>query len=170
MTLRRHFLHESRVHWSLALSFLFLLDVTKPIIRCADLCNPRQFFLFLFIFSISAPKCKHSCHASKKQSFDSIQSTLPSFREGSLCEQPLFRFQTLLSYPFKLTSLVLLQDLFGQIGRVKKAFIHLGPTGKSTGVADIIYDGPRDAEKALNTYNNIELDRKLGFILNVELF
>ncbi|CAM0138305.1 unnamed protein product [Umbelopsis sp. WA50703] len=51
-------------------------------------------------------------------------------------------------------------DLFGQIGRVKKAFIHLGPTGKSTGVADIIYDGPRDAEKALNTYNNIELDQR----------
>ncbi|KAM3586330.1 hypothetical protein VKS41_002852 [Umbelopsis sp. WA50703] len=53
-----------------------------------------------------------------------------------------------------------LYDLFGQIGRVKKAFIHLGPTGKSTGVADIIYDGPRDAEKALNTYNNIELDQR----------
>ncbi|KAJ2956501.1 hypothetical protein NQZ79_g7685 [Umbelopsis isabellina] len=53
-----------------------------------------------------------------------------------------------------------LYDLFGQIGRVKKAFIHLGPTGKSTGVADIIYDSPRDAEKALNAYNNIELDRE----------
>ncbi|GAB5591480.1 hypothetical protein Unana1_06380 [Umbelopsis nana] len=51
-------------------------------------------------------------------------------------------------------------DLFGQIGKVRKAFIHLGPTGKSTGVADVIFENNRDADRALTTYNNIELDRR----------
>jgi len=53
-----------------------------------------------------------------------------------------------------------LYDLFGQIGKVRKSFIHLGPTGKSTGIADVIFDNGRDADRALATYNNIELDRR----------
>ncbi|KAI8582025.1 hypothetical protein K450DRAFT_230473 [Umbelopsis ramanniana AG] len=53
-----------------------------------------------------------------------------------------------------------LYDLFGQIGKVRKAFIHLGPSGKSTGVADVIFDNNRDADKALASYNDIELDRR----------
>ncbi|CAO3682215.1 unnamed protein product [Umbelopsis vinacea] len=53
-----------------------------------------------------------------------------------------------------------LYELFGQIGKVRKAFIHLGPTGKSTGVADVIFDNSRDADRALTTYNNIELDHR----------
>lgn len=57
----------------------------------------------------------------------------------------------------------MLKDLFGQIGKVRKAFIHLGPTGKSTGVADVIFENNRDADRALTTYNNIELDRMFSF-------
>lgn len=62
-----------------------------------------------------------------------------------------------------------LKELFGQIGKVRKAFIHLGPTGKSTGVADVIFDNNRDADRALTTYNNIELDRTfpLPFLLRM---
>ncbi|ORZ19891.1 hypothetical protein BCR42DRAFT_410742 [Absidia repens] len=51
-----------------------------------------------------------------------------------------------------------LYDLFGQLGNVKRAFLHLGPDGKSSGVADIVYAQANDAERARNTYNNIELD------------
>jgi THO complex subunit 4 len=57
-----------------------------------------------------------------------------------------------------------LKELFGQIGKVRKAFIHLGPTGKSTGVADVIFDNSRDADRALTTYNNIELDRTFSLL------
>ncbi|ORZ09606.1 hypothetical protein BCR42DRAFT_423753 [Absidia repens] len=51
-----------------------------------------------------------------------------------------------------------LYDLFGQMGNVKRAFIHLAPTGKSSGVADIVYAQANDAERARNTYNNVQLD------------
>ncbi|KAI8340788.1 hypothetical protein BC941DRAFT_418184 [Chlamydoabsidia padenii] len=51
-----------------------------------------------------------------------------------------------------------LYDLFGQIGNVKRAFLHLAPTGKSSGVADIVYTNANDAERARNSYNNVELD------------
>ncbi|KAI8338392.1 hypothetical protein BC941DRAFT_422783 [Chlamydoabsidia padenii] len=51
-----------------------------------------------------------------------------------------------------------LYDLFGQIGNVKRAFLHLAPTGKSSGVADIVYAQSNDAERAKNTYNNVQLD------------
>jgi THO complex subunit 4 len=51
---------------------------------------------------------------------------------------------------------------------VRKAFIHLGPTGKSTGVADVIFDNNRDADRALTTYNNIELDRTFSLLFLVK--
>jgi THO complex subunit 4 len=43
---------------------------------------------------------------------------------------------------------------------VKRAFLHLAPTGKSSGVADIVYSQANDADRAKNTYNNVELDGK----------
>ncbi|KAI9366202.1 hypothetical protein BD770DRAFT_375627 [Pilaira anomala] len=51
-----------------------------------------------------------------------------------------------------------LYDLFGQIGQLKRAFLHIGPNGKSAGIADVVFVNPNDAEKARNTYNNVELD------------
>lgn len=56
------------------------------------------------------------------------------------------------------------QDLFGQIGHLKRAFLHIGPNGKSAGIADIVFQSGQDAEKARNTYNNVELDGKFGFV------
>ncbi|KAI8092878.1 uncharacterized protein BX664DRAFT_96430 [Halteromyces radiatus] len=44
------------------------------------------------------------------------------------------------------------------MGKVKRAFLHLAPSGKSSGVADIVFVQANDAERARNTYNNIELD------------
>ncbi|CAO3650040.1 unnamed protein product [Mucor fragilis] len=51
-----------------------------------------------------------------------------------------------------------LYDLFGQIGTLKRAFLHIGPNGKSAGVADVVFQSSHDAERARNTYNNVELD------------
>ncbi|GAA5817416.1 hypothetical protein MFLAVUS_010962 [Mucor flavus] len=51
-----------------------------------------------------------------------------------------------------------LYDLFGQIGQLKRAFLHIGPNGKSAGIADVVFANASDAEKARNTYNNVELD------------
>ncbi|CDH55351.1 hypothetical protein RO3G_06678 [Lichtheimia corymbifera JMRC:FSU:9682] len=51
-----------------------------------------------------------------------------------------------------------LYELFGQMGPVKRAFLHLGPSGGSAGVADIVFSYPPDAERALASYNNVELD------------
>ncbi|KAF7724654.1 hypothetical protein EC973_000826 [Apophysomyces ossiformis] len=50
------------------------------------------------------------------------------------------------------------QELFGQIGALKRAFLHIAPSGKSSGVADIVFVRPNDAERARATYNNVELD------------
>lgn len=60
-----------------------------------------------------------------------------------------------LIYPF------FFQDLFGQIGQLKRAFLHIGPNGKSAGIADVVFVNASDAEKARNTYNNVELDGKV---------
>lgn len=46
------------------------------------------------------------------------------------------------------------------MGPVKRAFLHLGPSGGSAGVADIVFSYPPDAERALASYNNVELDGK----------
>ncbi|KAI8137747.1 hypothetical protein BJV82DRAFT_633870 [Fennellomyces sp. T-0311] len=51
-----------------------------------------------------------------------------------------------------------LYELFGQMGQLKRAFLHLGPSGGSAGVADIVFSNPHDAERALASYNNVELD------------
>ncbi|KAI9248651.1 hypothetical protein BY458DRAFT_590607 [Sporodiniella umbellata] len=51
-----------------------------------------------------------------------------------------------------------LYDLFGQIGSLKRAFLHIGPSGKSSGIADVVFVNANDAERARVTYNNVQLD------------
>ncbi|KAL1928534.1 hypothetical protein VTP01DRAFT_2890 [Rhizomucor pusillus] len=51
-----------------------------------------------------------------------------------------------------------LYELFGQVGPLKRAFLHLSPSGGSAGVADVVFVHPNDAERALAQYNNVELD------------
>ncbi|KAI7869667.1 hypothetical protein BDF14DRAFT_1779346 [Spinellus fusiger] len=53
-----------------------------------------------------------------------------------------------------------LYELFSQVGPLKRAFLHLAPTGKSSGVADIIFANSGDAERAIKAYNNVELDER----------
>ncbi|KAI7905833.1 uncharacterized protein BX663DRAFT_497791 [Cokeromyces recurvatus] len=62
-----------------------------------------------------------------------------------------------------------LYDLFGQIGPVKRAFLHIGPNGKSAGIADVVFQSSQDAERAKNTYNNVELDGRPMRISNASL-
>ena len=57
------------------------------------------------------------------------------------------------------------------MGQLKRAFLHLAPSGGSAGVADIVFNNPHDAERALASYNNVELDGKpffLNFFFRVE--
>ncbi|CAO3662492.1 unnamed protein product [Rhizopus stolonifer] len=51
-----------------------------------------------------------------------------------------------------------LYDLFGQIGKLRRAFLHIGPNGKSAGIADVVFVNSNDAERARVTYNNVQLD------------
>ncbi|KAG2195889.1 hypothetical protein INT47_002932 [Mucor saturninus] len=62
-----------------------------------------------------------------------------------------------------------LYDLFGQIGQLKRAFLHIGPNGKSAGIADVVFVNGNDAEKARNTYNNVELDGRPMRITNASI-
>ncbi|CAO0789952.1 unnamed protein product [Mucor circinelloides] len=59
-----------------------------------------------------------------------------------------------------------LYDLFGQIGTLKRAFLHIGPNGKSAGIADVVFQSSQDAERARNTYNNVELDGNYDLLKN----
>ena len=56
------------------------------------------------------------------------------------------------------------------MGQLKRAFLHLGPTGGSAGVADVVFSNPHDAEWALASYNNVELDGKLELDLHATSF
>ncbi|KAI8066798.1 hypothetical protein BC940DRAFT_301574 [Gongronella butleri] len=51
-----------------------------------------------------------------------------------------------------------LYELFGQIGKVKRAYIHLGPNGQSSGVANVVFQDENAAKRARDTYNNVSLD------------
>jgi hypothetical protein len=138
-----------------------------PINRCSDFCklpsHLHSLSLSLFMCNVfvefPAPCRKHPCTTRKKQSFTSLKSSLSSHRERSLREHQFDSIYSSHPPPLQTDASGVLKDLFGQIGKVRKAFIHLGPSGKSTGVADVIFDNNRDAERALASYNNIELDR-----------
>jgi len=111
-----------------------------PINRCADFCNPLPYVNYYFSFHV-----------------ESVEYQRPGANTRSLPTRNNHLIVSNLHYQVSEKDLY---DLFGQIGKVRKAFIHLGPTGKSTGVADVIFENNRDADRALTTYNNIELDRR----------
>jgi THO complex subunit 4 len=48
---------------------------------------------------------------------------------------------------------------------LKRAFLHIGPSGKSAGIADVVFATNNDAERAKVTYNNVELDGKKESLL-----
>lgn len=59
-----------------------------------------------------------------------------------------------------------MQELFAQIGRVTSKQIHYNQAGHSLGSAEVIFDRPSDATKAMRTYNGVRLD---GRSMNIEI-
>ena len=60
----------------------------------------------------------------------------------------------------------LLQELFGQVGRVLNAGINYGPNGKSKGTAEVTLATLESALKAVKTYNGVKLDgRPLNIVI-----
>ncbi|GBC02473.1 hypothetical protein RclHR1_04640016 [Rhizophagus clarus] len=51
-----------------------------------------------------------------------------------------------------------LEELFSECGTVKKVYIHYDRAGRSTGVADVVFETPSEAEVALRKYNGKTLD------------
>lgn len=53
---------------------------------------------------------------------------------------------------------------------MRRAFLHIGPNGKSAGVADVVFVNSNDAERARVTYNNVQLDGKRAHKKNLYIF
>ncbi|CAG8604486.1 2760_t:CDS:2 [Funneliformis caledonium] len=51
-----------------------------------------------------------------------------------------------------------LEELFSECGTVKKVHIHYDRAGRSTGVADVVFEAPSEAEAALRKYDGKTLD------------
>jgi RNA recognition motif-containing protein len=54
-----------------------------------------------------------------------------------------------------------LNELFSEIGYLTKCKLVLDDFGKSKGRAVVIYENPRDAERAIEKFNDNKLDNKI---------
>lgn len=52
---------------------------------------------------------------------------------------------------------------------MNRAFLHISPNGQSAGIADVVFKSANDAERARNTYNNVELDGKVSLGIKLSL-
>ena len=62
----------------------------------------------------------------------------------------------------------IIQDYFGKtIGYTKRVFLTYGPTGKSRGVATIIFSDPKAAAKAAAQLDGVKVDNRAMRVSNV---
>jgi THO complex subunit 4 len=55
----------------------------------------------------------------------------------------------------------LIQDYFGKtIGHVKKVFLTYGPSGRSRGIAQIIFAGPKSGPEAAKKLDGVKVDNR----------
>ncbi|GFZ11013.1 RNA-binding (RRM/RBD/RNP motifs) family protein [Actinidia rufa] len=61
---------------------------------------------------------------------------------------------------FAVNRFVSVQELFSEVGDLKRYSIHFDRSGRSKGTAEIVFSRRRDAEAAVKRYNDVELDGK----------
>lgn len=59
-----------------------------------------------------------------------------------------------------------IQDLFGEIGQIRKANVIYDQSGRSTGEAEVTFDSRGDATRAIQKYNGIPLD---GYVMRIQM-
>uniref|UniRef100_A0A5B7APA5 Putative THO complex subunit 4A-like isoform X1 n=1 Tax=Davidia involucrata TaxID=16924 RepID=A0A5B7APA5_DAVIN len=59
-----------------------------------------------------------------------------------------------------------IKELFSEVGDVKRYSIHYDRSGRSKGMAEVVFSRRKDAEAAVKRYNNVQLD---GKILKIEI-
>ena len=86
-------------------------------------------------------------------------TTIPNFLFSS--NGDLFHSRSLLLRVQKTTDIRMIQDYFGKtIGPTKKVLLTYGPTGKSRGVATIIFADPAAGAKAASQLDGVKVDQR----------